>query len=163
MNRIFGTSAAKKPKPTLQDAINSVRRASRRREQHHSPRGDPDRRADSLNRGQRQETRWRIDAVQGADEQAPERTRQGDVPLRNSCHRGSFSGLTSTPPCTESDRTTCPPRTPTKEDVRRPACPTIATVLQHGVSRDHHGEPEEHDGDRRSDEARQQGDEEAVR
>ena len=25
MNRIFGTSAGKKPKPTLQDAINSVR------------------------------------------------------------------------------------------------------------------------------------------
>lgn len=42
---------------------------------------DPDRCADSLDRGQHQETRWRIDAVQGTDEQTPKRTRQGERPI----------------------------------------------------------------------------------
>lgn len=86
MNRIFGTSTAKKPKPTLQDAINSVGYSPVQFPRHHRrPHRDPDRCADSLNRGQHQETRWRIDAIQGADEQAPERARQGDVRLRTHC------------------------------------------------------------------------------
>ena len=67
MNRIFGTSTSKKPKPTLQDAINSVRRFHERPQFAGSP--PADRWTYSLYRSQDQETRWRAHAVQRADEQ----------------------------------------------------------------------------------------------
>ena len=47
--------------------------------------------------------------------------------------------------------------------VREPARAADAADVQHGVRRARDGEPAEHDGDRRCDEAGEQGAEEAVR
>ena len=78
MHRIFGTSASKKPKATLQDAITSV-----------SPRKSGyvrcadadgltlDRYENGLHRGQGEEIRRRACSLQGSDEQASKRTREG--------------------------------------------------------------------------------------
>lgn len=68
MNRIFGSTASKKPKPNLTDAINSVRSAPFSRMQ----RADAAR-IDGLKglfyRSQGQEARCRAGQIQGPDEQ----------------------------------------------------------------------------------------------
>ncbi len=67
MNRIFGASASKKPKPNLQDAIAAVCILYHLIISYRNS----DRREDGLDRSQSQEARGRTNTVQRTDEQAP--------------------------------------------------------------------------------------------
>jgi hypothetical protein len=78
MNRIFGSSASKKPKPSLQDAIASVSLIEISGYIYELLMNRSDRRENRLNRGQSEETRWRACEIQRANEQTPEWTGQSN-------------------------------------------------------------------------------------
>ena len=159
MNRIFGTSTAKKPKATLQDAINSVGRSPVQFQDTIADRTvtQTDARIASIEVNVK-----KLDGELMRYKEQMSKLRNGPGKVTCPTAHTLFSMLTSMSADAESDRTTCPSRPSTKEDVRRPTRPTGTTDVQHAVRRDRYGEPKKHDGDRGGDEACEQGNKEAV-
>jgi len=141
MNRIFGTSASKKPKPTLQDAINSVRQPC------HGPNPSVDLLQTDTRIASIEVKVKKLDGELMRYKEQMSKMRNGPGKACSPFTR--IMGSMYSCVVAASYTTTRNARIAAEEAIRVANGPTCSAIIQHGICGVGYGESSEYDGDSR--------------